>query len=139
MLLFNVFLLQTKTVLPSSYKRHVATDTFHVILINFCVFLLFFHQVCAEYADVTYFRDLNWIFPVKAKSIFKITVASRDKEVGSTKVDLHHLKSIPFDHVGNREVRACFFLVRREHIMFVIVRDVSNELSHLEDTQFTLL
>ena len=57
---------------------------------------------------MTYFRDLNWIFPVKAKSIFKITVASRGKEVGSTKVDLNHLKSIPFDQFGNREV--IFFL-----------------------------
>jgi len=58
---------------------------------------------------VTYFRDLNWIFPVKVKSIFKITVASRGKEVGSTKVDLNHLKSIPFDQFGNREVRFFFF------------------------------
>jgi len=53
---------------------------------------------------VTYFRELNWIFPVKEKSIFKITVSSRDKEIGSTRVDLNNLKSIPFDQFGNREV-----------------------------------
>lgn len=62
-------------------------------------------KICAEYADVTYFRELNWIFPVKEKSIFKITVASREKEIGSTRVDLNQLKSIPFDQFGNREVR----------------------------------
>ena len=59
----------------------------------------------ADTADVTYFRDLNWVFPVKAKSIFKLTVASREKEIGSVLVDLFQLKSIPFDQNGNREVR----------------------------------
>jgi hypothetical protein len=54
---------------------------------------------------VTYFRELNWVFPVKQKSIFKLTVASRDKEIGSVIVNLHALKSIPFDRLGNREVR----------------------------------
>ena len=55
---------------------------------------------------MTYFRELNWVFPVKRKSIFKLTVASRDREIGSVIVDLNALKSIPFDQQGNREVRS---------------------------------
>lgn len=61
-------------------------------------------KVAAEYTDVTYFRELNWIFPVKEKSIFKITVASRGKDIGSVMVDLYALKDIPFDQAGLREV-----------------------------------
>jgi hypothetical protein len=63
----------------------------------------------AEYSDVTYFRELNWIFPVKDKSIFKITVASRGKDIGSAVVDLFALKDIPFDQLGHREVRRSSF------------------------------
>jgi hypothetical protein len=61
-------------------------------------------KVAAEYADVTYFRELNWIFPVKERSIFKITVSSRNKDIGSAVVDLEALKNIPFDPTGTREV-----------------------------------
>jgi hypothetical protein len=61
-------------------------------------------KVAAEYADVTYFRELNWIFPVKERSIFKLTVSSREKDVGSVVVDLVALKNIPFDPSGTREV-----------------------------------
>ena len=64
---------------------------------------------------MTYFRELNWIFPVKEKSIFKITVSSRDKEIGSTRVDLNNLKSIPFDQFGNREVGVSLF---GSHVVF---------------------
>lgn len=59
---------------------------------------------------MTYFRELNWIFPVKEKSIFKLTVSSREKDIGSVVVDLNLLKTIPFDPQGLREVKLDYAL-----------------------------
>ena len=66
-------------------------------------------KIVPEYADVTYFKELNWVFPVKERSIFKITVCSRDKDIGSTLVDLIAMKDIPFDQNGLREVFTYLF------------------------------
>lgn len=104
---FNIHILELSTL--DLLSAHTLKKNQPVVK-AFCDTFYSETKPTTEYTDVTYFRELHWIFPVKERSIFKITVASRDKDIGSAVVDLFALKDIPFDQAGLREVSFVLFL-----------------------------
>ena len=61
-------------------------------------------QPQAGAGEVNTFRAVNWSFNVHDKSVFKLLVCSRDKDIGAAVVDLDALKNTPLDRNGHREV-----------------------------------
>lgn len=70
----------------------------------FCDSFFFATETNLNNTDVTYFRDLNWAFPVGSASDPKVVVLSREKTIGTASIDLNQLKNVPVDSDGNREI-----------------------------------
>lgn len=92
----------------------------HWIIIFAC---LLFSIICrwkarnSSASDVDYFRDLHWTFRVNERSMFKVLVCSRDKDVGSALVDLESMRTTPMDNYGLREVQFSHHAPARPYLL----------------------